>query len=61
MAKSTICNVPNARVPALKRAMERAGATLIEVVDNGNGTSNVTATYPQSEQHADLVLRAATS
>ncbi len=41
----TAKNVPNAEVPPLKAIWEAEGAT-VTVKDNGDGTSDVTATWP---------------
>lgn len=40
-------NVPDSQVPALRAVWEAEGATVV-VKDNGNGTSNVTGTWPDS-------------
>jgi hypothetical protein len=41
----TAQNVPNADVPNLKAGWESEGAT-VTVKDNGDGTSDVTGTWP---------------
>lgn len=61
MSQTTVTAVPNARVPALKRLFERTGAIRVDVVDNGNGTSNVTATFPDESTHAEFKQQVATS
>jgi hypothetical protein len=43
----TVKNVPNAQVPQVKAGYEAEGAT-VTVSDNGDGTSNVTAVFPDS-------------
>lgn len=55
-----ITGVPNARVPALvRRFKERDGATTVDVKDNGDETSDVTATFPATESHSDFKERTA--
>lgn len=43
----TAQNVPNAEVAAQKAIWEGEGATVV-VTDNGDGTSDVTATWPDA-------------
>lgn len=52
-----VTNVPNARVPALVRLFERTGATKVDVKDNGDKTSDVSATFPATESHSELKER----
>jgi hypothetical protein len=59
MAQTTVTSVPNARVPALKRLFERTSATRVDVLDNGDGTSNVTATFPDQTTHTDFKAQTA--
>lgn len=61
MSQTTITNVPNARVPALKRLFERTGAINVDVLDNGDGTFNVTATFPEETTHAALKAQVASA
>jgi|GEM_PF-6817821 len=43
----TAQDVPNANVASLKAINEAQGGTVV-VVDNGDGTSNVTTTWPDA-------------
>ena len=41
----TMKNVPTDQVPELVREFMKAGAATVDVSDNGDGTSDVTATF----------------
>ena len=45
MRTETLKNVPNAQVDQVKGDFTNAGATSVAVKDNGDGTSDVTATF----------------
>ncbi len=54
----TVKNVPNDQVAQVKLEFEAEGAT-VSVSDNGDGTSDVTATFPDASSDTNVSAAAA--
>jgi hypothetical protein len=61
MSQTTVRNVPKDRVPIVVRIFERASATKVDVQENPDGTSDITATFPDQQDHAAFKAQTASA